>query len=219
MGIITSILVLSLLIFFHELGHFLAAKYFGVRVEVFSIGFGTKIFSKKIGDTEYIIASIPLGGYVKMKGQDDRNPLSNVDGEGSYSSKKSYQRLIILAAGAGANFLLAFFLYIAIALMGHQSLAPVVGEIKEGYPAHKAGILPKDKIISIDDKPIREWMDISRAIEGVNSHEPITVVILREGREIYLKMNTTIGDSTNLFKEEIKKRMIGISPSGDLVTL
>ena len=99
MGIFVALLVLSFLIFFHELGHFTAARFFGVQVDVFSIGFGKKIFSKQIGKTEWSISMIPLGGYVKMKGQDDSDPTAvNYDSD-SYTNKKPWQRIIILLAG------------------------------------------------------------------------------------------------------------------------
>src|SRR5665648_11354 len=98
MGFLTSLLVLSFLIFFHELGHYLAARYFGVHVEVFSIGFGKKIFKKVYKGTEYCISSVPLGGYVQMKGQDDSDPTKVSSDEDSYNTKKPWKRIIILFA-------------------------------------------------------------------------------------------------------------------------
>ena len=105
MGTITFLLVLSFLVFFHELGHFLAARYFGVKVHVFSIGFGKQLYSKYWMGTTWQIALIPLGGYVKMKGQDDSNPALTEVGEDSYNTKKPWQRIIILFAGPAANFI------------------------------------------------------------------------------------------------------------------
>jgi len=216
-GILTSIIVLSLLIFFHELGHFLAAKYFGVRVDVFSIGFGKKIFSKKVGETEYMIASIPLGGYVKMYGQDDSNPKARATGENSYTAKKPWQKLIILSAGAFMNFVLAYVLYVFIALLSPQALAPIVGDIKEGFPAHKAGMMRGDKIVAINYEEVREWGEISKKIESFE--DPMIFTVERNGKNIDLKLNTTISDSKSLFNEDIKKRMIGITPKGETVVL
>ena len=112
MSIIISLLVLSLLIFLHELGHFSAARFLGVKVEVFSIGFGTKLLSKKIGDTVWSISAIPLGGYVKMKGQDDSDPTKKSFDSDSYTAKKPWERIIILLAGPMANFLTAFILFV-----------------------------------------------------------------------------------------------------------
>ncbi len=103
MGIFIALLVLSFLIFFHELGHFIAARLFGVKVETFSIGFGKRVLSKKIGDTVWAISLITLGGYVKMKGQDDINPLHKSKDEDSYKSKKPWAKeLSIGNYGKGA---------------------------------------------------------------------------------------------------------------------
>ena len=96
MGIFTALIVLSFLIFFHELGHFTAARFFGVQVDVFSIGFGKKLITKQIGKTEWTLSMIPLGGYVKMKGQDDSDPSFVSYDEDSYNIKKPWQRIVIL---------------------------------------------------------------------------------------------------------------------------
>ena len=129
MSWLVSLLVLSALIFFHELGHYLMARFFGVYIEVFSIGFGKKLASFRMFNTEWRVAMIPLGGYVKMKGQDDTDPsLSSSDAD-SYNSKTPLQRILILLAGPAANFILAFFLYIFIALGSPGILSPVIGKI------------------------------------------------------------------------------------------
>ena len=129
MGTLVALLVLSVLIFFHELGHFAAARFFVVQVDVFSIGFGKKLYSKMIGKTEWSLSAIPLGGYVKMKGQDDSDPTAVSYDDDSYNVKKPWQRIIILLAGPFANFLLAFVLYFAIANIGVPKLLPYVGEV------------------------------------------------------------------------------------------
>ena len=129
-----QLLVLSVLIFFHELGHFTAARFFGVQVDVFSIGFGKKLYSRMIGKTEWSISAVPLGGYVKMKGQDDADPTKVSYDEDSYNAKKPWQRIIILLAGPFANFLLAFLLYFAIANLGVPKLLPYVGKVNVQTP-------------------------------------------------------------------------------------
>ena len=160
MGILVAILVLSVLIFFHELGHFTAARFFGVQVDVFSIGFGKKLYSRTIGKTEWSIAAIPLGGYVKMKGQDDSDPTKISYDEDSYNVKKPWQRIIILLAGPFANFLLAFILYFAIANLGVPKLLPYVGAVGEDSPAFTAGIKKEDKLIQINGVNIKYWENI-----------------------------------------------------------
>ncbi len=217
MGILISILVLSFLIFFHELGHFLAARMFGVTVEVFSIGFGKKLFCKKYKNTNYCLSAIPLGGYVQMKGQDDLDPLKRSKDKDSYNAKKPWQRIIILLAGPFANFLLAFILYLAISFIGVKELAPVIGKITPNSPAAKAHLKPKDKIIQINDIKIKTWRDLSEAIK--NSKGKLTFIIKRDKEIKTVNITPKIIKLKNIFGEDVKKRAIGIMPSGDLVTL
>ena len=129
MGIVVSLLVLSGLIFFHELGHYLAARLMGVYVEVFSIGFGKRLFTFRRWDTEWSISAIPLGGYVRMKGQDDADPTKKSFDEDSYNSKTPVQKIFILLAGPAFNFIIAFFLYLFIALGSPPVLSPVIGTV------------------------------------------------------------------------------------------
>jgi len=210
MGIITALLVLSFLIFFHELGHFTAARFFGVQVDVFSIGFGKRILTKKIGTTEWSLSLIPLGGYVKMKGQDDSDPtLKNFD-QDSYNSKHPWQRIIILLAGPFANFLLAFLLYLSIATIGVPKLLPVIGDINNSLPAAHSGMQVSDKITTINGRNIKYWEDIGSAINEVSSTLHITV--LRKNEFIELKVDPKLQTIENRFKENIKRKIIGIKP-------
>ncbi len=164
MGTITFLLVLSFLVFFHELGHFLAARFFGVKVEKFSIGFGKAIYSKYWAGTTWQFAMIPLGGYVQMKGQDDSNPTLVETGDDSYNTKKPWQRIIILFAGPFANFILAAILYFSIALMGAKTLAPVIGNISPNSVAAVSGLQTNDEIIRINDIDIKSWDEIGKVI-------------------------------------------------------
>ena len=217
MGTITFLLVLSFLVFFHELGHFLAARYFGVKVHVFSIGFGKQLYSKYWMGTTWQIALIPLGGYVKMKGQDDSNPALTEVGEDSYNTKKPWQRIIILFAGPAANFILAAVLYFCIAMMGATTWAAKVGTVQENSPAFHAGIQANDEILRINDTDIKSWDEIGKTI--VSTQGALKFFIKRDGEIIAKTINPEVSDSENMFKEKIKKRMIGISPSGKIINL
>lgn len=217
MGTITFLLVLSFLVFFHELGHFLAARYFKVKVHVFSIGFGKQIYSKYWMGTTWQISMIPLGGYVKMKGQDDSNPALSESGDDSYNTKKPWQRIIILFAGPFANFLLAAILYFTIALMGANTIAAQVGVVQENSPAFHAGIQANDEIFRINNSDIKSWDEIGKII--TTTQGALQFFIKREDKIVVKIINPQIGDSQNLFNEKIKKRMIGISPSGKVITL
>ena len=217
MGTITFLLVLSFLVFFHELGHFLAARYFGVKVHVFSIGFGKQLFAKEWKGTTWQFALIPLGGYVRMKGQDDTKPGIEEEGNDSYNTKKPWQRIVILFAGPFANFILAAVLYFFIAVLGASALAPQVGKVLENSPAQQAGILAKDEILKINNTEITTWNDIGKVI--VNTQGPLKFYLKRDDKYFAKTINPYISDSQNMFKEKIKKRMIGISPSGKVINL
>jgi len=217
MGFVTSLLVLSFLIFFHELGHFLAARFFGVHVEVFSIGFGKKIFSKVYGKTEYRLAAIPLGGFVQMKGQDDSDPTKKSQDLDSYNTKKPWKRVIILFAGPFANFLLAFLLYIFIANIGVIKLAAVIGNVGENTPAQKIGLLKNDRVIEINGEKIKIWDDLSNLIK--KSQGPLIISVQREKNVKTLMATPDIKERKTIFGESIKHRILGISPIGETVVL
>jgi len=216
-GTITFLLVLSFLVFFHELGHFLAARFFGVKVHVFSIGFGKRLFSKEWKGTTWQFALIPLGGYVKMKGQDDTKPGLEEEGNDSYNNKTPWQRIVILFAGPFANFILAAILYFVIALGGANSLSPTIGKVQENSPAMKAGIKEGDVIVRINDVEIKTWDQIGKTI--ISSQGALKFFIQRDGKVIAKTINPHISDAQNIFREKIKKRMIGISPAPKLVTI
>jgi len=217
MSILIALLVLSVLIFFHELGHFTAARLLGVQVDVFSIGFGKRLWTKKIGKTEWSLSAIPLGGYVKMKGQDDADPTKKSYDPDSYNAKKPWQRIIILLAGPFANFLLAFLLYFAIANLGVPKLLPEVGHVGADTPAYSAGIQKGDKIVQINAKPIIYWEEIGKEIN--KNSDTVKLLIDRNGSKIELELTPKIIEDKNLFGEPIKRRIIGISPSGARVVV
>ncbi|GAB6044800.1 RIP metalloprotease RseP [Caminibacter profundus] len=210
---ITAILILSFLIFFHELGHFLMARLVGVRVEVFSIGFGKKIFCKKFGYTDWCISAIPLGGYVQMKGQDDSNPTLRSNDPDSYTAKTPWQRILILLGGPGFNFLLAFLIYLFLAINGWTKLAPVVGKTLPDTPAAKV-LKPGDKIIKINNMEIKTWDEIPKIIQN---SDILYLTVKRESKIIMLTLKPKIEITKNIFNENIKRKIIGIVPSGKLI--
>ena len=219
MGILVALLVLSVLIFFHELGHFTAARFFGVQVDVFSIGFGKKLYSKTIGKTQWSISAIPLGGYVKMKGQDDSDPTKISYDEDSYNVKKPWQRIIILLAGPFANFLMAFFLYFAVSQMGTYAnpmfnftkyLPATIGDFSENSQAKKVGIQKDDTIVKINDIVISNWGELGEVTQ--HTHNPINITLLRDNEQLVFTMQTREKELENKFGEKVKRKLIGISP-------
>jgi regulator of sigma E protease len=216
LGFFVSLLVLSFLIFFHELGHFIAARAFGVKVEVFSIGFGKKIFSVTKKGTEYAISLIPLGGYVKMKGQNDANPSeANYEADG-YSSKTPFQRIIILLAGPFFNLSLAAIIYFGLALGGIDTLTAKIGQISPNSAASVADIKTGDKITAINGDTIKYWHEISEKIQASGGQQ-IAVSILRDGSKQEIQIKPLIVETKNIFGENTKRYMIGIAPHGESV--
>ncbi len=213
MGTLVSLLILSFLIFFHELGHFSIAKLFGVKVEVFSIGFGKKLLCKFYKGTNYCLSLIPLGGYVQMKGQDDLDPSKTSYDKDSYNTKTPYQRIAILFAGPFFNFLLAFFLYIAIGNIGVHKLTPEIGKVYPNSAAYKAKLQKGDKIISINGIKIESWDDLKSAIES--SDDKLIVTIKRKDRIFKKIVVPKIEKTKNIFGEVVKRKIIGILPLGN----
>jgi regulator of sigma E protease len=206
---------LSVLVFFHELGHYMAAKFFGVHVERFSIGFGKILSRKQCCGTEWAFSAIPLGGYVKMKGQDDSDPtLKSMDAD-SYNAKKPWQRIIILLAGPVANLILAFFVYLLIAMSGAPAvvatdyLPPVVNEVSPDSPAQKAGMQKGDIILQVNQTPITYWYEIGRTIR--HAAGDIQLKIKRDNAVKTVLLGTKVIDGKNAFQEDIKRRIIGIN--------
>lgn len=210
MGFLIALLVLSVLIFFHELGHFTAARLLGVQVDVFSIGFGKKLYSKTIGKTQWSLSAIPLGGYVKMKGQDDTDPTNISYDDDSYNTKKPWQRILILLAGPFANFLMAFLLYLAISYMGVPKLLAYVGEVGKETPAYQAGVQKEDKIVQINGNNILYWENIGKHIN--DSKSDITLIVERNHTLITLQLKPKVIEDQNIFGEKITRRIIGIGP-------
>ncbi len=221
MGILVALIVLSVMIIFHEFGHFIVARYFGVKVEEFGLGMpiGVKkpCFAKKFGDTTYTFYPVLIGGFVRMKGQDDFDLSKKSDDPDSYMSKKPWQKIFILLAGPFFNILLAFFIYIAVGFLGVDKLAPVVGSISKDLPAYKAGIKPNDKIVTINGRKITTWDDIGKII--TTSEGSVKVVVERDRRFKTLIITPKLLETQNMFREKIQKRVIGIGPKNEFVTI
>ncbi len=214
------IIVLGILIFIHELGHFLFAKFNGVGVLKFSLGFGPSLVKKRVGETEYRISAIPLGGYVKMLGEGpaaEEEDLTPIDPEKSFAKKSLGARALIVAAGPVFNLLLAIVIYIIIGWTGIPTIPPVVGEVMEDTPAEAAGLMPGDRIVSIQNSPVQSWEDISLIMQKSKAGENIQFVIERDGTDFTVNATPVMIKDKNLFGEEIERPMIGISRSEEIV--
>lgn len=210
-----TLLVISFLIFFHELGHFLAAKSLGVKVEVFSIGFGKSLLEYNFKGTNYRLSALPLGGYVKLKGQDDMRPgFENLDSD-SYSILSPIKKIYILFAGPFFNIFLAFLLYILIANLGIQKFSPIVGNVALDSAAFHAGIKKDDIILEINHHKIKSFDEISKLVKN----EKLQILIQRNNEKLQIELTPKIASSYNEFLQPIQKPLIGISPNGELSTI
>jgi len=214
--IIPFIVVLGVLIFFHELGHFLIAKLCNVKVLKFSLGFGPKVMGKKMGETEYIISAFPLGGYVKMLGEENNEEIIPEEAHRSFSKQPIVARIAIAAAGPIFNFLLAFILFSGIFLIsGYPIMIPEVGQVRPDSPADKSRLLKGDIIEYIDGKKINKWGDIKKFIEK-SPHKDLHMVIIRGNKRISTIVSPKEEIVKNIFGEEIKSALIGIVASGNI---
>jgi regulator of sigma E protease len=180
--LLAFVFVLGVLVFFHESGHFLTAKWVGVRVKTFSLGFPPKLLGRKWGETEYVIGLLPLGGYVKMAGD---NPAESSGDPAEFLSRSKWERLAILFAGPFANLILAIAILTALFMVGLERPAgladpPVIRYVVQDSPAEKAGLAPGDQILEIDGARTETWSEVFDHVL-VSGNETLTVAVLRNG--------------------------------------
>lgn len=242
MTIVYAIIVLGVLIFVHELGHFLLAKLMGVRVEKFSLGFGPKLFGTKFGETEYLISAFPLGGYVKMFGEggfvegsethhqpdnetaetadtSDHVPdeMTEYEKSRSFSHKPVLAKIAIVMAGPVFNLLFAWLIFMVICMTGVPTMTTRIGEVLKDKPASKAGMQKGDVITAINSKPISQWEQIAEAI-AAGKGQPLAISVKRNARDINLTITPEARVSKNLFGEDTNGYAIGVASAGEIVT-
>ncbi len=217
-NIFALVIVLGVLIFFHELGHFLVARLLGVGVETFSLGFGPKMIGKKIGITDYRISAIPLGGYVKMVGEQPDADLDPADIPLSFTHKHVFKRILIVAAGPFFNILLALVIFYGIfQISGMLILKPSIGEVNEGTPAYRTGLKKGDLVVSIDGVKISSWEDMAKMIT-TSKGNTLSISVLR-GNSVYISDVTPEPKIfQNIFNEDVERYVIGVTASGDFFT-
>jgi regulator of sigma E protease len=212
--LLAFLFVLGVLVFIHELGHFLLARWNGVRVLTFSLGFGPKILKVQRGDTEYCVSIIPLGGYVKMAGENPEDQPTGRDDE--FLAKSKWQRFQILIAGPAMNIILAVVLLAVVLMQGADVLAyldqpAVVGVVQPGSPAEKAGIQPGDLITQFGTAEISTWEHLEMAVAARPERE-VEVVVTRSGREQRLKIRPDLSKITTRNNATFEVGTIGVLP-------
>lgn len=198
--ILSLAIVLGIIVLVHELGHFIAARLMKVRVETFSFGFGKRLFGKKLGDTDIRLSLIPLGGYVKMAGEDDFEAKDPKPDE--FTAKNRAQKIFILFLGPAMNFLLAFFILLITSMKGieieqYKSEAPLIGYVETNSPAAKAGLKRGDLILTISGRKIPDWKNLELTI-GSNPNEELAVEYKRDGKVKQAKLKVGVMTQENL---------------------
>ena len=213
MTILAAIVVLGILIFVHELGHFLVAKRSGVGVLKFSLGFGPKLVGVKRGETEYLLSALPLGGYVKMIGEDPTDPLPEAaDPARSFSQKTVGTRARIILAGPLANLALPVVIFWGIfAIVGQPYFLPIVGTPEQGSPAAQAGLLPGDRVQALDGVRIERWTDVEVAVQA-SSGKPLNFTMTRDGRTFDVRLAPRVVATRDIFGQETQAWDVGLHP-------
>lgn len=216
MSILSAIILFGFVIFIHELGHFLLAKISGVKVLKFSLGFGPKIIGKRIGDTEYMISAVPLGGYVKMLGEEADEIVEDSERQRAYNNQPVKKRAAIVFAGPIFNILSATVIFFFIYLIGVPTLLPIVGEVLPDSAASKAALFEGDKIIEVDGKKIQYWEDVTEIIHK-SAGKTLQLKVQRGNEVISISVTPEKKVVKDIFGEEKEVGLIGIKPSGKTI--
>jgi len=202
-------LVISVVVFFHELGHLIVGKALGVRAIRFSIGFGPRLFGFNAGETEYRVSLLPLGGYVKFAGDNPYEEVAPEDRGRGFLEQPPWKKGVIAFAGPAANFALAVALYFVVFAAPHQDLAAKVGYVKPQSPAAQAGLRSGDRIVSIDGEPVVGWSGLQEKIRA-HGGQPVTMEVERSGARETLRVVPAVHEETDPV-ETVKHGRIGIS--------
>jgi regulator of sigma E protease len=204
------LLFISILVFVHELGHFALAKWCGVKVLKFSIGFGPRVLAFKRGDTEYALSLLPLGGFVKMLGDMPGAEIPPEEAHRAFNNKKVWQRAAIVAAGPVFNFALALILYFAM-FNGNQTYEDTrIGSVTVNGPAWQGGLRPGDKILSVDGKQPRDYLEL-RELVGAKPNQDVAIAYERRGETLTTKVHTRAHDEANVFQEREQRGRIEVN--------
>lgn len=208
MTILIAVIMIGVLVFAHELGHFLAAKASGIMVLEFAVGMGPVIVSRQVGETRYSLRLLPIGGFARMAGEDLDEGNNLVPDDRRYDKKPLYARAFVSLAGPLTNFLLAMVVFaIVFMFMGVPSNQPIVGALSPDWPAALSGVQVGDKIVTIEGSPVSSWQDVQQLI-GHRGGQESTLIIERSGQMVSIQVTPRVDQQTG-------QSMIGIGPKND----
>lgn len=207
------IVILSVLILVHELGHFISAKRLGVKVEKFSLGFGPKLFSKKFGDTEYMLCAIPFGGFIKMAG-DNTDEFKGMSDE--FLARTPFQRARIIFAGPFFNYILAFFCLWMVYFLGFPKFTTTIGTLIPGMPAQKVGLHVGDTILDVDGTKVKFWEEMTKQIHSKKGL-PLHLKVARGRQLLDFVITPQAKEVETVFGKRVEVGLIGVKPSDDII--
>lgn len=213
-SVLSVVVLLGVLIFVHEFGHFLVAKSMGVGVLKFSLGFGPRLIGRRVGETEYVLSAIPLGGYVKLLGESESDDVSPEDEKRSFSRQSVWRRIAIVISGPAFNFLFAILAFSVIYMIGVPTLTTDVGGVQPGSPAFAAGIQEGDRIVAINGKAVSRWGDLAESITRSGGRE-LSITLERNGQRLEVRLTPELTAGKNIFGEDVESYRIGVSSSAN----
>jgi len=209
--VLATVIVLGVLVFVHELGHFLMAKLFGVRVDAFSLGFPPKLLHKQVGETDYRLSVIPLGGYVKLFGENPKDEVPPELEPVSFSHHPLWHRFLIVLAGPVFNLIFAALaLFLVFAFSGIPYLTTEIGGVKEGSPAAHADLRTGDQILSVGGQSVSRWDELSLKIRQSGEH-PLTLSVRRGDRDFQVQVTPQVMETSDIFGGKVSAMIIGVT--------
>ena len=217
------VIVLGVLVAFHEFGHFLMARWVGVRVLKFSLGFGPKLIGRQVGETEYLVSAIPLGGYVKLFGEEDGDATTPEEQRRSFSHQNLWSKVLIVFGGPGFNFLLAYLIFAGWLATGaplfvpsFKDLTPDVEAMKSGSPANTAGMQVGDRVLRVNEKDISTRVELFDAVAKSNG-KPLTLDVRRES-QVKTLVVTPVGTTVQENGKDLTVYSLGIEETAPIIT-
>ena len=218
---LSFVVVIGVLIFIHELGHFLLARLFGMGVRTFSLGFGPRILGFTSGQTEYRVSAVPLGGYVQLVAQDseDDETTAGFPPHTWFIRRPAWQRMLVVAAGPIFNLVLAWALYASMFYAyGRFETPAAVGQVTENSAAERAGLHSGDTVLSVDGQAIAYFRELQSRVEASHGN-PLTLSLRRDGETLTVTVTPDMVGQKNIFGEDIKKPILGIRSTQESVNI